>query len=194
VISDVTLLDRASRGDETAFCLLYERHRNRVFRFAYRMLGSIELAEDVTQDCFLGLIKRPGRFNPAHASLSTYLYATARNLALKHFRHHSREVAVEEDGDQLHLICIDEPLQKLLDQELSTQVREAIASLVPLQREALILFEYEELTLAEIAAIVGADIGTVKSRIHRARERMRRLLAPYFKSESRLAALERCSA
>ncbi len=190
--TDEGLLHRASRGDETAFLVLYERHRSRTFRFAYRMLGSIELAEDVTHDCFLSLIKQPERFDPARASLGTYVYAAARNLALKHFRLQSSEVTVEEAPRELHLGCVEAPLQRLLDEELSTEVRRAIATLPPLQREALILFEYEELPLSEIASIVGADVGTVKSRLHRARERMRRLLAPYFKSDLRLIAMEKC--
>jgi RNA polymerase sigma-70 factor (ECF subfamily) len=190
-ITDERLLDRAGRGDETAFLLLYERHRNRVFRFAYRMLGSVELAEDITHDCFLSLIRQPRRFDPNRSSLGTYLYAAARNLALKHFRHPHNETTIEDAQEEL-LVCVEEPLQKLLDEELSTHVRRAVASLPPLQREALVLFEYEELSLAEIAAIVETDVGVVKSRLHRARERMRRLLAPYFKSDSRLIAAGKC--
>jgi RNA polymerase sigma-70 factor (ECF subfamily) len=194
ILTDEQLLERASRADETAFRLLYERHRNRVFRFAYRMLGSVELAEDVTHDCFLSLIRHPARFDPARATLGTYLYAAARNLAIKHYRNHSREVACEDEAGESRADCAEEPLQKLLDQELSTEIRKAVASLPPLQREALILFEYEELALAEIASIVGAEVGTVKSRIHRAREQVRKRLAPYLKSDSRLAAVEKRSA
>jgi RNA polymerase sigma-70 factor (ECF subfamily) len=71
------------------------------------------------------------------------------------------------------------PLRRLLEGERSAAVQEAVASLPPLQREALILFEYEGESLAEIARIVGADTGTVKARLHRARERLRRALAPW---------------
>jgi RNA polymerase sigma-70 factor (ECF subfamily) len=80
------------------------------------------------------------------------------------------------------------PLGQLLDGELSEVVRRAIDDLPPLQREALVLFEYEELPLAEIATIVGADVGTVKSRLHRARQRLRKQLAPYFKNKNTEAA------
>jgi RNA polymerase sigma-70 factor (ECF subfamily) len=191
-LTDEWLIHRASRGDETAFVVLYERHRSRIFQFAYRMLGSIEAAEDITQDCFLSLIKHPGRFDPARARLSTYLYAAARNLALKHFRYQSSGVAVENAPQDSRLVAVGAPLQKLLDEELSTEVRAAIATLPPFQREALILFEYEGLPLLEIASIVGVDVGTVKSRLHRGRERMRMLLAPYFNSDSRLVAVEKC--
>jgi RNA polymerase sigma-70 factor (ECF subfamily) len=72
-----------------------------------------------------------------------------------------------------------EPLRKLLDDEVATQVRLAVEALPPLQREALVLFEYEELSLAEIAQVAETDVGTIKSRLHRARERLRHTLAPW---------------
>ena len=190
-MTDERLLKRASRGDEAAFLLLYERHRDAVFRFAYRMLGSVALAEDVAQDCFLGLIKQPERFDPSRgAALRTYLYAAARNLALKHFRRQGHEATVEELTEEPRVAASQEPLGKLLDKELSFEVRRAIDDLPPMQREALILFEYEELSLAEIALIVGADVGTVKARLHRARQRLRRSLAPYLRSSTEAFAVE----
>ncbi|HEV3469944.1 MAG TPA: sigma-70 family RNA polymerase sigma factor [Pyrinomonadaceae bacterium] len=190
MITDEKLLHRAGRGDEAAFLMLYERHRETVFRFAYRMLGSAALAEEVTHDCFLGLIKEPARFDPSRAALRTYLYAAVRNLAAKHFRRHSGETPVE-DCDEAEFAAADrreEPLRRLLDAELAEEVRRAVSALPPLQREVVILFEYEELTLAEVAAVVGADTGTVKSRLHRARQRLRRELSHYFKSDRGLSA------
>ena len=85
-MTDEELLTEASRGDEAAFVELYRRHRDAVFRFAYRVLGSIEPAEDIAHDCFLSLIQQPHRFDPARGSLRTYLFGAARNLAMKHFR------------------------------------------------------------------------------------------------------------
>lgn len=190
-ITDERLLKRASSGDETAFLLLYERHREAIFRFAYRMLGSVESAEDITQDCFLSLLKHPERFDPARAVLRTYLYAAARNLALKQFRRAGSEVAVDDLPEESHRSEAVEPLRQLLDEELSCEVRKAIESLPPLQREALVLFEYEELSLAQIAEIVGANVGTVKARLHRAREQLRRALAPYLRSHSELIIVEK---
>ena len=187
-MTDESFLKRASRGDEAAFLVLYERHRDAVFRFAYRMLDSVSAAEDVAHDCFLGLIKQPQKFDPARASLRTYLFAAARNLAHKHFRNTVREVASEELMDEPRTPVRDEPLSRLLDEELSTEVRNAIASLPPLQREALVLFEYEELTLAEIAAITSADVGTIKARLYRARQQLRKLLAPYLGKTELLGA------
>ena len=191
-ITDEKLLQKACRGDETAFVLLYERHRAPVFRFAYRLLGSLPLAEDVAHDCFLGLVKHPDRFDTSRAaSLRTYLFAAARNLAFKHFRQQDGQMALEDLSEAPLVDQGVTPLGRLLDEELSGEVRKAIAALPPLQREAVVLFEYEELTLAEIAVIVDADVGTVKSRLHRARERLRRTLAPYFKSDQGIVAVEK---
>lgn len=189
-ITDERLLERAGRGDEAAFLILYERHRNAVFRFAYRMLGSQELAEDVAHDCFLGLLGRPERFEPGRASLRTYLLAAARNLAMKHFRGVRGEDALEDLMEEPRLPERDGPLHQLLDEELSAAVRRAIESLPSLQREALVLFEYEGLALAEIAEIVGADVGTVKARLHRARQNLKKRLAPFFKSNLESAIVD----
>lgn len=190
-MTDDQLLNRASRGDEAAFLLLYERHRDAVFRFAYRMLGVTAQAEDITQDCFLSLIRRPEGFDPARASLRTYLLAAARNLSLKTLRRQGQEVALEEFTEDARHADAEGPLRKLLDEELAFEVGRAVASLPPLQREALILFEYEELSLKEIAAVVSTDVGTVKARLRRARQRLRRELEPYVRGEQELVVLER---
>jgi RNA polymerase sigma-70 factor (ECF subfamily) len=189
-MTDERLLNRASRGDEAAFLQLYERHRDAVFRFAYRLLGSTSLAEDVTHDCFLSLLRQPGKFDSSRAALRTYLLAAARNLSSKHFRHAGNEVTVEELPEEPRQPEGAEPLRQLLDEELSSEVQRAVASLPPLQREALILFEYEELSLAQVALVVGADVGTVKARLHRARQRLKRVLAPYLSSSRKTRAVE----
>lgn len=188
---DKRLWRRAAQGDEAAFLQLYREHRDPIFRFAYRMVGSVEVAEDVAHECFLSLITGGDRFDPAHASLRTYLFAAARNLAFKHLRKTDCELAVETMPEHPRLSCAEAPLHKLLNDEMVGQVRAAISSLPPLQREVIILFEYEELSLAEIAAIVAADVGTIKSRLYRARERLRKSLAPYFKSQPALATTKR---
>jgi RNA polymerase sigma-70 factor, ECF subfamily len=178
-LPDETLLQRAKDGEELAFRLLYERHRDAVFRFACRMLGSVDAAEDVAQACFVALLSRPTGFDPARASLRTYLCAAARNLSLKRLRDESREAGEDEAPEGLVEI---EPLQLLLGKELADQVQAAVTALPALQRELVILVEYEGCALAEAATIVGAAIGTVKSRLHRARESLRRQLAPLRRS------------
>lgn len=185
-ITDELLLEKAGDGDQAAFLELYDRYREPIFRFAYRLLGSVEIAEDVTHDCFLSLIRKPENYRPERASLKTYLYAAARNLALKHFRDQGRETGMEEVAEEPRDAQGRGPLRRLLDEELATHVREAIFSLPPMQREALILFEYEGLSMSEVAEIAGTDVGAVKARLYRAREGLRRLLSPYLKSNQEL--------
>jgi RNA polymerase sigma-70 factor (ECF subfamily) len=180
------LLQKAVDGDQAAFLELYDRYRQLIFRFAYRLLGSVELAEDVTHDCFLSLIRKPENFRPERASLKTYLYAAARNLALKHFRNQGREAGMDELTQEPQESPRRGPLRRLLDEELADRVREAVFNLPPLQREALILFEYEGLSLNEVAQIAGTDAGPIKARLYRAREGLRRSLKPYLDSNKEL--------
>jgi RNA polymerase sigma-70 factor (ECF subfamily) len=185
--TDELLLKRSANGDQVAFLELYERHRQPIFRFAYRIVGSVEIAEDVTHDCFLSLIRKPENFKPENgASLRTYLFSAARNLALKHFRNQGREGTYDDLQEEPVAPRRQEPLRRVLAQELIERVREAIVSLPPLQREALVLFEYEGLTLSEIAVIADTDIGAIKSRLYRARERLKVILGPYISKGQQL--------
>ena len=183
--SDELLLTRAGNGEQAAFLELYERHRQPVFRFAYRLLGSVELAEDITHDCFVSLIRKPENFRADRGSLRTYLFAAARNLALKHFRGSGREASLDSLEDETDYATA-QPLGRLLSEELSTQVREAVLALPPLQREALVLFEYEGLSLNEIAEVTQSEVGAVKGRLFRARERLKTALRPYLESNKEL--------
>ena len=92
-----------------------------------------------------------------------------------------------DDFPDDHFIADDsQPLSRLLSDELSLRVQQAVSSLPPLQKEALVLFEYEGMTLSEIANLIGTDIGAVKSRLHRARERLRTALRPYLNGNPEL--------
>ena len=184
--TDELLLKQAGEGEQAAFLELYERYRDPIFRFAYRLLGSVEIAEDVTHDCFLSLIRKPENFRPDRASLKTYLFAAARNLALKHFRDHGRETGLDEVSEEPIESPRRGPLRRVLEEELATRVREAVLSLPPLQREALILFEYEGLSLNEVAEVAGTDAGAIKARLYRAREGLRRMLRPYLEGNQEL--------
>lgn len=179
--SDGELLERIRGGDEEAFLLVYERHRRPLFRFAYRMLASVPQAEDVVHECFLVILTHPMRFDPARGSLRTFLCAVTRNLSFKQLRKRGQETQTDEPPEPEEAAPSEapEPLRRLLEGERSSAVQEAVASLPPLQREVLILFEYEGEILADIAQIVGAETGTVKARLHRARERLRRTLGPW---------------
>jgi RNA polymerase sigma-70 factor (ECF subfamily) len=149
----------------------FEDHKNAVYRFAWRMMNSAAAAEDIAQDVFLSLLHHRDRFDPARGRLRPFLLGITRNLVLKRWRDEERwqELADErfaaaavnhKSGDIAHI------------------VGEAVRLLPPLQREVLVLAEYEDLSLEEIALAVDSEVGTVKSRLHRARENLRRTLAP----------------
>jgi RNA polymerase sigma-70 factor (ECF subfamily) len=170
--TDSSLLTAARRGDEAAFLDLYHRYRTPLFRFAWRLTGSTAAAEDVTQECFLAILSGAS-FDSRQGALRPYLFGITRNLALKKLHISQREAEEMEDaGSDL------DPLGDLLAAERSQAVARAIAALPPLQREALILFEYEDLSLEEIAVVSEIEIGAVKARLHRAREALRKHLAP----------------
>jgi RNA polymerase sigma-70 factor (ECF subfamily) len=177
--TDEALLVLAGR-DETAFMLLFERHREVIFRVACRLTNSAAAAEDITQECFLGLLNAPGRFDPAKGSLRTYLYGAVRNHARKYHGLREGEIGL----DETEIDEAPEPSQVFLEQEQSQVIQQALSTLPLPQREALILSQYEELPLEEIAVILGIDIGAVKSRLYRARARLKRILTPYFQGSN----------
>jgi len=155
------------------------------------MLGSREAAEVAAHDCFVSLMTARGEFDPARASLRTYLYGVTRNIALNYLRRERGETMIEDVSEDLLVSAAEEPLVRLIAEERSNVVRRAVENLPVLQREALILFEYENLSLAEIAQIVEAETGTVKARLHRARSNLKRMLAPLIEHKTVAALTEK---
>ena len=154
----------------------FEQHKDAVYRFAWRMTASPETAEDIAQEVFLSLVRRPDSFDPARGSLRAFLLGAARNQARKRFREEQRWDVLEDD---------DIAFVPSAYVDVAAAVGAAVQALPPLQREALILAEYEDLSLEEIAGAVEAEIGTVKARLHRARENLRRALEPFYRPNPR---------
>jgi RNA polymerase sigma-70 factor (ECF subfamily) len=148
----------------------FHGHKDVVHRFAYRMTGSSSAAEDIVQDCFLILWRKPAAFDSSRGGMRAFLLGIARNLVLKRWRD-------ERSHEQLDDSFIGQPLN-ILDDGRAEAVEKAILMLPPLQREAVVLAEYEEMSLEEIAQATTADLAAVKSRLHRARQNLRRMLAP----------------
>jgi RNA polymerase sigma-70 factor, ECF subfamily len=188
------LMKAVANGDEGAFTLLFRRYQHAVFHFACRMTGSVEAGEDLTQECFVRVLRSAQQFDPRRGSLRVYLYATVRNLAIREAQKHSSELAnrrlavpvttLRQDvADDAGVEALDGalgPEDLLLGLEASEVVKSAVWMLPAAQREALILVEYEDLSLDETAQVLEIDVGAVKSRVHRARENLKVLLAPYF--------------
>ena len=156
---------------DAEFETVFHEHKDAVYRFAWRMTSSPEAAEDIAQDVFLSFLRRPDGFDPARGTLRSFLLGAVRNLALKRWRGESRWDELDDDR------LLTEPFD-ITSSDIGEIVGGAVRALPPLQREALVLAEYEEMSLEEIANVVQAGVGTVKSRLHRARENLRRILAP----------------
>jgi RNA polymerase sigma-70 factor (ECF subfamily) len=173
--SDETLLQMTMTGDEEAFTRLYRRLRGGVYRFARRMSGSSSVAEDVTQEVFLILLRRAELYDSQRGSLSTYLMRIARNEILRRLdRDRAYVTLAEEDAapdknpDENLIVRID-PLGNLMRDEEIEAVRQAVLGLPLHYREVIVLCELEEMSYGEAAASLGCAVGTVRSRLHRAR-------------------------
>jgi RNA polymerase sigma-70 factor (ECF subfamily) len=162
-------VERMAVGDAAAFGRIYDRYRDRVYGFAYRMLRSSAPAEDVTHEVFLALIVDPRRFSSDKGSLLTYLCGIARHHVLRYFRR-AEYAADQPDHDRELDAGGADALDGLLEKERAEQVNASIDSLPPLQREVLILREFHELSYSEIAEVTTTDVNVVKARLHRARQ------------------------
>ncbi len=181
---DTELLRQLRRGTAAAFQALYRRHQGPLYRFALLRCGSPDTAADVVQEVFMGLLTDSFKFDPLRGALPNFLFGVARKLILKHEHPRQREDSLaepDEDGDEDpdHASVADEPLARLLNDELALQVQRAIALLPPHYRDAVILYELHELSYLEIAEICQVDIGTVRSRLSRGRAAMAKRLAPH---------------
>jgi len=164
---------------DSEFREAYGWHKDVLYRFARRMTGSAVVAEDLVQDCFLMLWRNAVAYDRERGTLRSFLIGVVRNLALQHLRRDRPYDPLEEESS------VDAPLD-LERGERADMVARAVAALPPLQRESLILAEYEELSLEEIARATEAEVAAVKSRLHRARENLRRLLAPLLESKGKV--------
>jgi RNA polymerase sigma-70 factor (ECF subfamily) len=151
----------------------FRQHTDVVFRFAYRMTGSSSTAEDVVQDCFVALWRKPEAYNPDRGALRAFLLGIARNLVLKLWRRERPHETLNEATEDELCTCLPFEIE---GRERADAVRKAVLRLPPLQREAVIMADCEEMSLEEIANATAAEIAAVKSRLHRARQNLRRML------------------
>lgn len=168
--SDGDLVAAAAAGDRDAFAALYQRHHLGVYRFARTMTGSMMAAEDVTQEVFLAFMQGIDKFDEARGSLSTYLYGIARNLSRHRLRKEIRLVGEDNQRDGESQDPDDDPAQVAIRLESAARVRRYIRGLSSRYREVLILCDLQELSYEDAAKILGTRVGTVRSRLHRARQ------------------------
>ena len=172
------LVKAARAGKDAAFLQLFDEHHAPLFRFAYRLTGSVADAEDIVQECFLELLRPACSYDPDRTPVRTYLFGVVRNQCLKRCR--KNYAAAENVGEGYPGASDDRsPESQVLRAELEGVVAHAVMQLPETQREVLILAHYEQMPLAEIARVMALDVGAVKSRLQRARASLKELLAAY---------------
>jgi RNA polymerase sigma-70 factor (ECF subfamily) len=179
---DSELLRSMLAGDEEALALLYRRRQGSVYRFALQMSGSKSIAEDVTQEVFLFLMRDGHLFDPQRGSLSAFLLGVARNHVLRRLRVDQllTPIADDEDDDAAFVAADTDlrPLDELARAETIELVRKAVLSLPAKYREVVVLCELQDMSYGEAAEVLGCAIGTVRSRLHRARALLLAKLRP----------------
>jgi RNA polymerase sigma-70 factor (ECF subfamily) len=170
--NDADLLPRCRGGDEAAWRELVARHTRKVFGLAYRFTGRVDEAEDLTQEVFVKVYQTLNRYRESDGSFGGWLMAVARNHAIDHYRRQRQERLrrTDEPGLVETLPAREEhPLRALERQERARLVHSGLRALPPDLRLPLILCDLQGLPYEEIAAELRIPLGTVKSRINRAR-------------------------
>ncbi|QQS47484.1 MAG: RNA polymerase sigma factor [Acidobacteriota bacterium] len=169
---DEELLRRMMTGDAQAFEALYDRRQGGVFRFALRMCGSTALAEDITQDVFIEFMRDAHQFNPEKGTVAGYLFGITRHKVLRRLQRERVLVSMSEDGgadsDDAGYYEHD-PLVDLSRQEMIDSVRQAVLALPIHYREVVVLCNLNEMSYEQAAVLIGIPVGTVRSRLNRAR-------------------------
>ena len=168
------LLKRLLKGDEEAFAALYRVRHGAICRFALQMTGRPDLAEDVTQETFLALALHGKRYDPDRGSVLAFLYGIARNLILKRLE---KDRAADSEELVEEIAANEDVLEDLTRRESIEQVRRAVLSLPALYREAVVLCELGDASYEDAAFALGCPVGTVRSRLNRARAMLARKLA-----------------
>lgn len=168
----------ALAGDEAAFTALYRRHRAAVYRFVWLLTGSEAQAADITQDVFIELLNGSSGYDAARGSLAAYLCGIARFRAYRTIDTRMQSVAdfeslaeAEEVSDAPAL-----PGDRLDRRRSLDMLYDAIRQLPPIFRDVLILVELQEMSYADVAHVVGIELGTVRSRLSRAKTKLTQLL------------------
>lgn len=175
-LRDDDLVRRMVAGDEEAFTVLYRRRQGGIYRFALHMSGNSSIAEEVTQEVFLVLIREAKKFDPRRGSLSSFLFGIARNHVLRSLERDRPYVALAAGGNgelrdaaEASRPAPDNFLDGLMRAQTIDRMRRAVLALPVNYREAVVLCDLEEMDYAQAAAALGCAVGTVRSRLHRGR-------------------------
>jgi RNA polymerase sigma-70 factor (ECF subfamily) len=187
-LADDELLRLVKSGDEQAFTALYQRRHGAVYRFAIQMSGSTSIAEEVTQEVFLMLLRDPGAFDAGRGRLPSFLYGVARRMVWRRIAQRRTHQPIFDGEDDARtpdcLVARPEAEGGLIRDEAIRLLRRAILALPAGYREAVILCDLHELSYADAARAQGCAVGTVRSRLHRARALLAERLAALKSSSS----------
>ena len=169
--TDPVLVRRFQQGQEQAFAVLMERHERRVYNLAYRMLGSPEDARDATQDAFISCFRHLAKFR-GDSSFSTWLHRIALNACYDALRRRRDTTSLE--GRSVDPMPVPDHADRAA---AATDVQRALLGVPPDFRAVLVMHELQDLPLEDIATTLGLPVGTVKSRLHRGRVALGRILS-----------------
>jgi len=167
---DDELVDGIASGDESALTTLFRRRHRDVYGFALHMTGSPAVAEDVTQETFVAVMRDAGRFDAGRATAIAWLCGIARNHARRRLQQERPALSIDDENGYVELEGpAQDPVADLTRAQDIDTLRRAVASLPVRYREAVVLCDLQELSYEDAAAAVGCAIGTIRSRLHRAR-------------------------
>ncbi len=165
---DPQVVDAARRGDVDAFAVLVQRYQGDIWRLSFHMLHNEAAADDATQEAFVRAFRFLRRYR-GDSKFSTWLFSVARNCALDELRRGARQKRLEQRLEH-------QPPRVASDQTTGIEVREALAALSSDLREPVVLIDMFGASYSEVATILSVPEGTVKSRVHRARELLAKAL------------------
>ncbi|MFH1202051.1 MAG: RNA polymerase sigma factor [Candidatus Omnitrophota bacterium] len=182
-LADEQLMLNYQKGEVSAMDEILRRYKNPIYQFSCRLIQDASEAQDITQEVFLRLHQHKEDYRPS-GKFSTWIFSIAHNLCISNLRSKKRFCIWprrdDESNELVEFASSDPSVQEAVsDNELSKLVKESIQGLPFLQKEALILREYQNLDYQEIAKILKKSLGTVKTLIHRARMNLKVKLSPY---------------
>ena len=166
---DEALLARIAAGDRDAMSALFRRQQQNVYRFVLHLTGSAAMADDVTQDVFIEVIRGAGRFENGRSSVAAWLCGIARNVVRRRLADDREIVSVDTLDEDVEPAVSPDPLGDLTNAERLKALRQAVLSMPLRYREVLVLCDLNEMSYQDAADAIGCAIGTVRSRLHRAR-------------------------
>ena len=182
-IGDAECVRRVQQGDTDSFEILVRRHERTIFNLIYRLLGDYDEAAEVAQEVFLSAYKSIGQFR-GDANFSTWLYRIGLNHASSRRKslNNAQQRHVPFDGTEVIADRATDPARSFESKEIQQRVQQALNSLAPDDARIILLRDLQDVPYEDVAEMLDIPVGTVKSRLHRARQALKVNLAPYFQA------------